>query len=73
MRLQDFIKKNRAQIDKAINAELYRYDGEGKARKTIPEPADPATTAPHDDNFRAQWIMGDEGLFNWARREGVKI
>jgi len=26
-----------------------------------------------NDEDRKEWIMNDEGLYTWARREGVKI
>lgn len=26
-----------------------------------------------NDNERRLWILNDEGLYNWARSEGVKI
>ena len=26
-----------------------------------------------NDDERRLWILNDEGLYNWARREGVKI
>lgn len=26
-----------------------------------------------NDEERRQWVLNDEGLYNWARREGVKI
>ena len=26
-----------------------------------------------NDDEREQWIMNDEGLYNWARAEGVKL
>ena len=26
-----------------------------------------------DDDERYQWILNDEGLYNWARGEGVSI
>ena len=26
-----------------------------------------------NDNDRREWIMNDEGLYNWARSEGVRI
>lgn len=54
MSMREFIKQNRAQIDKAIKSVLgedYRLN----------------------DNERRDWIMNDEGLYNWARSEGVKI
>jgi hypothetical protein len=25
------------------------------------------------DDERENWIMNDEGLYNWARREGVRV
>ena len=27
----------------------------------------------HNDEERRQWVLNDEGLYNWARSEGVKI
>ena len=27
----------------------------------------------HNDDERRMWILNDEGLYNWARSEGVKI
>jgi Leu/Phe-tRNA-protein transferase len=27
----------------------------------------------HNDEERRLWILNDEGLYNWARSEGVKI
>lgn len=29
--------------------------------------------APKNDNERRLWIYNDEGLYNWARSEGVRI
>ena len=26
-----------------------------------------------NDNERREWVMNDEGLYNWARSEGVAI
>jgi hypothetical protein len=26
-----------------------------------------------NDSERRQWILNDEGLYNWARSEGVKV
>jgi hypothetical protein len=27
----------------------------------------------HNDQERRLWILNDEGLYNWARSEGVRI
>lgn len=26
-----------------------------------------------NDNDRAEWLANDEGLYNWARSEGVRV
>ena len=28
---------------------------------------------PLNDREREMWVLNDEGLYNWARQEGVKI
>jgi len=67
MRLRDFIRMYRHEIDQAINQAMYRYDGNG-GKGTIPNP--PPT---YNDKERRDWILNDEGLYRWARREGCKI
>lgn len=67
MRMRDFIKANRADLDSAINSVLYRYDGKG-GHGVIPSP--PPT---HNDSERREWILNDEGLYRWARSEGVRL
>lgn len=67
MRMREFISRHRTEIDDAINAAMYRYDGKG-GRGTIPTPA-----PTRNDDEREQWIMNDESLYNWARREGVRV
>lgn len=67
MTMRDFIKQNRGEIDRAINSALYRYDGNG-GRGKVPDPP-----PKRNDEERRQWILGDEGLYRWARASGVKI
>lgn len=67
MRMSEFIKANRAEIDHVIDAVTYRYDGNG-GRGTIPYPP-----PKHNDKERHDWILNDEGLYRWARSEGVRI
>ena len=65
--MREFIKNNRSEIDDCINGALYRHDGNG-GRGTIPNPPPKRT-----DSDREDWIINDEGLYNWARREGVRV
>ena len=65
--MREFIKRNRKELDEAINRAMYRYDGNG-GPGTIPTP--PPT---HNDEERRQWILNDESLYRWARSEGVQI
>lgn len=67
MKLQAFIATNRKELNQAINAELYRHDGRG-GRGTIPNPP-----PQHSSSEIRQWILNDEGLYRWARAEGVRI
>jgi len=67
MRMAEFIKQNRQDLNACINAHLYRHDGRG-GRGTIPEPA-----PKYNDAELRLWILNDEGLYNWARSQGVRI
>jgi hypothetical protein len=67
MKMQDFIRSNRTELDAAINAALYRHDGRG-GRGIIPDPP-----PKRKDAERREWIINDEGLYRWARSEGVRI
>ena len=50
-------------------------------RKTIREfikehrqEIDEVTKSPYkNDEERRQWVLNDEGLYNWARSEGVRV
>ena len=74
MRLRDFIRQHRAELDEIIT----------RAAQFVPKTATcycPKNGTDHyhddqpriNDEERRQWIMSDEGLYRWARSEGVKI
>lgn len=65
--MTDFILEHYDELNKAINAVRYRHDGNG-GRGTVPTPA-PA----YDTAEIRRWILNDEGLYNWARSEGVRV
>lgn len=53
MKMQEFIKKNREELDSCI--------------KRV------CSNVSLNDRERQMWILNDEGLYRWARSEGVKI
>jgi hypothetical protein len=65
--MRDWIRENRSEIDAAINGALFRHDGRG-GRGVIPDPP-----PKRNDEERRVWILNDEGLYLWARSEGVNL
>jgi len=63
MNIRTFIRRHRQEIDQAINQVIFRYDGRG-GRGTVPNPP-----PRHNDEERRQWILNNEGLYLWAKRE----
>lgn len=55
--LKQFIKDNRHEIDKLIIQKL----------------GDPLHYRYRNDEERRQWVLNEEGIYNWARSEGVEI
>jgi len=53
MTLEDFIKKNKEEIDMCIRSVC--------------------SNCRLNNEERRQWVLNDEGLYNWARSEGVRI
>jgi hypothetical protein len=74
MTMREFIKQNRASLDECIQ----------RARDFVPRTAScychkNGTDHLHtnergiNDSERREWILNDEGLYRWARQEGVRI
>ena len=62
-----FIKLHRTEIDRAINLNIYRHDGNG-GPGTIPDPP-----PRYSDADREQWLANDEGLYSWAQSAGINL
>lgn len=61
MKIKQWIKEHRQEIDNIINAELFRYDGNG-GPGTIPNPP-----PKRNDDERYQWVQNYEPLYVWAK------
>ena len=57
MRLRDFIRENRKELDEIIGEALGGIENHHY----------------RNDNERRDWILNDEGLYHWARFCGVNI
>ena len=53
MKLSDFIKENKEEIDRCIRSVCNNCRLNNEERRL--------------------WILNDEGLYNWAKREGCRI
>lgn len=62
-----FIQEHRLEIDQLINEVTFRHDGRG-GRGVIPDPP-----PRRNDSERRLWVLNDEGLYHWARSEGVRL
>lgn len=88
MTLREFIRANRDEIDAAINGAMNQHTCEcghcrGDHSGTFPYGfcrcgrcrgfQQAKGTKTFNDEERREWILNDEGLYNWARSEGVRI
>lgn len=73
MTMREFIRQNRTEIDTAIDS--VKGHVPATASCYCPKSGTNHQHPPeqHNDKERRQWINSDEGLYNWARREGVNI
>jgi hypothetical protein len=59
MTMRQFIKTNREEIDRCVwNHTTHRYNQPQRLTS---------------DKERQEWILNEEGLYRWAKSEGVRI
>lgn len=73
MSIREFIRANRTEIDAAINRVLCHVPKEASCYCPKSRTEHDHEPKPLNDDERRQWILNDEGLYNWARREGVNV
>jgi hypothetical protein len=74
MTLRDFIKENRAEIDAAITRAVSHVPRQAGCDCSKQGTDHYHTNKVRIDNAeRRAWILNDEGLYRWARSEGVRI
>ena len=75
MRMQNFIRENRAEIDAAITHAVRHTPKEARCNCPLCGVRDhECGEVPRlNDAERENWILNDEGLCQWARSRGVPI
>ena len=73
MTLRDFIANNRTEIDAKINRVLCHVPASASCYCPKSRTEHDHEPKPRNDADRRQWIANDEGLYDWARSEGVRI
>lgn len=58
MTFREFIRENREELDRCIASAIG---------------CEVADLHHRNDEERRFWVLNDEGLYNWARSEGVRI
>lgn len=68
-----FIQENRSELDRCITRHLCHVPRTASCscpRSGTEHDHEPETL---NDAERRQWVLNDEGLYQWARSEGVNI
>jgi hypothetical protein len=74
MTKREFLRANRTEIDAAINRALNHVPATASCFCPLSGTEHSHDDAkPLNDKERWEWINGDEGLYNWARSEGVNV
>jgi hypothetical protein len=70
----EFIRTNRVEIDAAINRVLNFVPSQASCYCHLSGTDHRHNDEPkRNDSERVEWLANDEGLYLWARREGVRI
>jgi hypothetical protein len=73
MTMREFIRSNREALVEAINSVVGRVPATASCycpkSRTDHQHEPPKLT----NEDRRQWVLNDEGLYRWARSEGVRI
>jgi len=74
MTLTQFIREHRAELDEAITRALRYTPKEAGCRCPLRGTNHECGEVPRlNDEERRQWVLNDEGLYRWARSEGVRV
>ncbi len=73
MSLREFIKNNLSEIDRSINSVLGHVPRTASCYCHLSGTDHQHKPKALTDSDRRLWILNDEGLYNWARSEGVRI
>lgn len=73
MTLREFVKANRTEIDEAIHRVADRVPKEASCYCPRSRTEHMHEATPKNDEERRLWVLNDEGLYLWARSEGVRI
>ena len=73
MRMREFIRQNRKEIDGYIDLRCSFVPASAGCYCSLSGTAHHHQPDPRNDKERKAWVSSDEGLYRWAQREGVPI
>ena len=73
MELSEWVEENRAEITAAVARALGHVPREASCDCPLSGTEHQHEAPPLDDDELAEWVANDEGLYLWARGEGVEV
>ena len=73
MRMREFIRQNRAEIDSIVDAQLGNVPASASCYCPLSGTDHKHQPDPRNDSERKLWVVNDEGLYRWATEEGVSV